>query len=342
MDKLDDALGAPRETPPRKRVRDDNSNHHSNGVHSSRSKSAPDGPDSVSSVSAPPLPLARAASTMSTGASCTRITNNEPCERIQDPFTCSLRCRTVPDSRHHRVLWWHSPVPPIPFHVEADLIPLLVPYQKRERGMFKDQPTHRIRKLERLCASKRVSMASVLSLRRHHMKRWNPNLGMHQLRLGSDDDIRESARLFEETIRDVLRRSNVAFYSESDQKEHIRKHRQPGQPYPPTPDFILREPIRIKTYVTVVGPGGRDNKRVIQERSVCCTYFRLIFCHDDVGPCRISLLTDTTHYYCLTVLQGLKSKCSTVLQRLNTTAKAQSVVCGIRPKSTSRSTAKEP
>jgi hypothetical protein len=145
---------------------------------------------------------------------------------------------------------------------------VLVPYKKRERGMFRDQPEHRIRKIQRICESKRISFRTALSLRRHHMKRWNPGLGMHQLRLGVDDDIRESARLFEQAVQDFLRNSNVAFYSELEQKAHIRKHRKQGQPYPPTPDFILKEPILIKKYTA----GRGRERRVVEERAVCCTY----------------------------------------------------------------------
>lgn len=257
MDKLEGALGASRTTPQRKRCRDDDPEL--------SSKPAPPPPPPVGNDDNA-LPLAAANATTPTAT-------EEPPERVQDPFLCSLRCKPVPDTQQHQVLWWHSPVAPTPLAVEADLIDVLVPYQKRERGMFRDQPEHRIRKLQRLCEKKRISFRTALSLRRHHMKRWNPGLGMQQLRLGSDDAIRESARLFEEAVQDFLRRSNVSFYSEREQKAHIQKHRQQGQPYPPTPDFILKEPILIKNYT--VGR-GRD-RRVIQERSVCCTFLSCIF-----------------------------------------------------------------
>lgn len=315
MDKLDEALGSSREkTSPRKRIRVDPKK-------ASISKLAPDqSTSSSSSVYTQPPPASVA---------CART--EEPSERIQDPFLCSLRCKNDPDSRHHQVLWWHSPVPPIPLAVEMGLIGVLVPYQKREHGLFRDQPTHRIRQLQRLCESKDIALSTALSLRRHHMKRWNPNLGMSQLRLGSDDDIRESARLFEEAVHDYLRRSNVAFYAESEQKAHIRKHRQSGQPYPPTPDFILKEPIRIKTYVR----GQGNDRRVIQERSICCTYWKIavramcitaLYLSISSSQCSTDKKILTPLSYGRLCMQGSKSKCSTGRQRLNTMVEVPSVV----------------
>lgn len=191
-------------------------------------------------------------------------------KQVPDPLLCSLRCQSVPDTRQLQVLWWPSPVAPIPSSTEEELLDALVPYKKRERGMFRDQPVHRMRKLRRLCEAKRISLPTALSLRRHLMKRYNPGLGVRQLRLGSDDVILKSAQLFEEAVQDFLQRSKIAFYSEREQRAHVQKHRQPGQPHPPTPDFILKEPILIKKYTNELG----GKRRVIQERSICCTWLR--------------------------------------------------------------------
>jgi hypothetical protein len=188
--------------------------------------------------------------------------------RSREPFSYSLRCKDVPDSTRHLVLWWRSTSDPIPFDIEEELIDVLVPYKQKERGMFRDQPTHRVQKLERICRAKHVSVRTALSLRRHHMKRYNPGLGMHQLRLGNDNDVRKSAELFELAVQEFLDRENVGFYSETEQKAYIEKHRPPGEPFPLTPDFILKSPIRIKQYT---GPEGQvKNRRVVQEMSVNC------------------------------------------------------------------------
>jgi hypothetical protein len=189
---------------------------------------------------------------------------------IIDPFPCTLRCKSIPDPNHHRVLCWHSPVSPLQVLVEEGLIDTLVPYRRNERGMYREQPTHRVHKLRRACGTKGVSVEAALSLRRHHMKAHNPHLTMGQLRLGSDDNIRESARLFEQAVADFLRLQKIPVYSESEQKAHIQKNRQPNIPYPPTPDFILHEPLRIKTYTDSEIQHGEKKRRILQEMTVHC------------------------------------------------------------------------
>jgi hypothetical protein len=129
--------------------------------------------------------------------------------------------------------------------------------------MFCRQPTHRVHKIRHLCQKKRVSLEAALSLRRHHMKRLNPARSMSQLQLGSFEDIKESANLFEQAVATFLRDSGVEFYSEADQKAAY-KERRPGEPFPPTPDFVLTRPVRIKKYVV-----RKKNKRILEEKTVC-------------------------------------------------------------------------
>lgn len=178
-----------------------------------------------------------------------------------------LRCQPVPFDEQ-LILWWHSPVPPVPLSVEKDLIDILIPYHRRERGMFFKQSFHRKRELRRLCETKKVNIRMALSLRRHHMRRLNPYLSLEQLHLGDEVTIRESARLFEVAVQEFIERYNVTFYSEEDQRAYIEQHRQPGQPSPPTPDFVLKKPIRISKYKK-----GRGNtKEIIEEVSVSCMF----------------------------------------------------------------------
>lgn len=195
----------------------------------------------------------------------------------EHPFlNCVLRCPPLPLDEQ-LILWWHSPVSPVPISVEKDLIDVLVPYHRRERGMFFKQSFHRKRELRRLCEIKKVNFRMALSLRRHHMKRLNPYLTLEQLHLGDEETIRESARLFEVAVQEFLERNNVTFYSEDDQRAYIEQHRQPGQPSPPTPDFILKKPIRIRKYKKSRG----NSREVIEERSVSCMS-ELYSCEFDV------------------------------------------------------------
>lgn len=152
--------------------------------------------------------------------------------------------------------------------------------------MFCTQPEFRVHKLRRITNAKKVPLSTALSLRRHHMKRLNPHIGgMQQLRLGSNDDIRESARLFEEAVEHFLRRQRVEFYSEQEQKAHVRKHRGPGAPYPPTPDFILKRPIRIKQFVlSGRRKGERGRRTILQERSVCWIEVKMFYGASTIEP----------------------------------------------------------
>ena len=186
----------------------------------------------------------------------------------ESPFlSYVLRCQAI-SFDEQLILWWHSPVPPVPLSVEKELIDVLIPYHRRERGMFFKQSFHRKRELRRLCETKKVNIRVALSLRRHHMRRLNPYLSLEQLHLGDDGTIRESARLFEVAVQEFLERNNVTFYSEEDQRAYSEQHRQPGQPSPPTPDFVLKKPIRIRKYKK-----GRGNSReVISELSVSCMF----------------------------------------------------------------------
>ena len=200
--------------------------------------------------------------------------NDEDEVENESPFlSYVLRCQPVP-LEEQLILWWHSPTPPVPLSVEKDFIDVLIPYKRRERGMFFKQSYHRKRELLRLCEVKRVNFRVALSLRRHHMKRLNPYLSLEQLGLGDDVTIRESARLFELAVQEFLERHHVTFYSEDDQRAYIEEHRQPGQPSPPTPDFILQKQIRIRKFKI-----GRGNARlIIEELSVSCmlTLFAIV------------------------------------------------------------------
>jgi hypothetical protein len=231
------------------------------------------------------------------------LSNTEPNSEVKvDPFSSLvLKCEKDLDPQDQLVLWWYSPTPPVRYQVEIELINVLIPYQKRERGMFCKQPEHRLRKLRRHCAAEGISLRMALSLRRHLIRRHNPNLSLRQLQLGTDEQVKEAARLYEAAVQDFLQRKEVDFYSEKEQKAHIRQHRQPGQPYPPTPDFVLKAPIRIRKYKM---DRGNSNRTVIEELSVYCTWFQR-FLH--IFVIYFFYIIGALSYFCFFWrLQGLK------------------------------------
>ena len=161
----------------------------------------------------------------------------------------SLTCRNVPDATLHRILWWESTTPPIPYQAEEALIPKLVMYGNKERGMFLKQPAQRLRKLRKLCQQHHVPLPAALSLRRHHIKLRNTSLNMTQLGLGNVKDINASAQVFENAVAECLQRNQVQFYSEAEQRAYSKQHKPPNDKrFPVTPDFILQEPLRIKVF----------------------------------------------------------------------------------------------
>ncbi len=142
--------------------------------------------------------------------------------------------------------WPHPYSQYIPMEEEERLLPTLIRWGKKERGMMRDQPEFRLRELhQRIIMSQqqqqcRISLLQSLSLRRHHLKLLNPNLRMTDLRLGSEDDINEAAALFERSVDQYLRRHGVEFWTEKDQQRmHVRNNRYAKQP--PTPDFRMKD-----------------------------------------------------------------------------------------------------
>ena len=111
------------------------------------------------------------------------------------------------------ILNWIDPTY-IPLSEEQKMVPALIHWGKSERGMMKDQPEFRLRKVLKMLGTNgpdnhrhdnnkkgvRISLIQSLSLRRHHLKLLNPTLSMPALRLGSHLDIKTSADLFEQCV----------------------------------------------------------------------------------------------------------------------------------------------
>ena len=156
------------------------------------------------------------------------------------------------NSEHGRVpvLWWRSE-PPVPLSSEEAMIPILLRWGEKERGMMKDQPPFRLatihKKLHQLSG---IRLDQALSLRRHHMKLHNPYRDMPTLRLGKVEDINTSAEIFERMVETFLKENNIPFLNETDQKTQSTSSNHSGSTTstPLTPDFLLPTPIRLKIF----------------------------------------------------------------------------------------------
>jgi hypothetical protein len=189
-------------------------------------------------------------------------------QSAKDTFYFALQCKEIenPDT-----LWWRSPESYIPLATEASMIDVLVKWKKTERGMMKSQPGFRVNQIRKLCKFTGVPISQAASLRRHHMKQFNPTLAMSRLQLGNEEDIRESARLFEVALDGFLRSQNVPFWTQEEHKDHISKHRKDGDPYPPTPDFILKQQVLVKTCRDL------NRKSAVEELLICWVEAKMFY-----------------------------------------------------------------
>jgi hypothetical protein len=219
-------------------------------------------------------------------------------QSAKDTFYFALQCKEIenPD-----ILWWHSPESYIPLATEASMIDVLVKWKKTERGMMKSQPGFRVNQIRKLCKTTGVPISQAASLRRHHMKRFNPTLAMSRLQLGNEEDIRESARLFEVAVDGFLRAQNVPFWTEEEHKDHISKHRKDGDPFPPTPDFILKQQVLLKKCRDL------NRKSAVEERLICWVEAKMFYgastiAHD--GKSAVGCLMKTAKKYVRVYGQG--------------------------------------
>jgi hypothetical protein len=178
------------------------------------------------------------------------------------------------NNNNKNALWWPSKEHPyVPLKSEQAMIPFLIKYGPKERGMFKSQPAWRVEKLQRECRKHHMTVAQALSLRRHHLKLLNPNLGLQALRLGNETDIRESAEIFERLIESVLRRKKISFWTEDEQHAEFKRTAPEGALIEATPDFLLREPTTLKCFVKNNNNNNKSKKysyndRILEERVI--------------------------------------------------------------------------
>lgn len=141
------------------------------------------------------------------------------------------------------VLHWHSPLRHVPYEAEQEMLSVILRWREKERGMMKDQPTFRLKQIRKKCQATGMQLLQALSLRRHHMKMLNPGKPMARLGLGEEIHVREAAALFEDAVSAYLNKCGVKYFSEHEQKEQFYRNKKDGSLMPPTPDFLLKEPV---------------------------------------------------------------------------------------------------
>ncbi len=130
---------------------------------------------------------------------------------------------------------------------ENEMLPIILHWDT-ERGMMKDQPEFRKKKVMKFCKKNNIPLLQALSLRRHHIKLRNPRKSMQVLGLGKESDIRMAADLFETCVEEYLRKCNIDFITEEDQRKAFLQQRQEGEKTPPTPDFLFKESVELNLF----------------------------------------------------------------------------------------------
>jgi hypothetical protein len=140
-----------------------------------------------------------------------------------------------------QTLRWHAIHPHVPMQNEKGMLKTLLRWKEKEHGMIKSAGD-RYKEIKRKC-KQGMQLLQALSLRRQHIQHMNPGRRMPALGLGKEEDIRQSAAIFETSVESYLKRCNIAFLTEKQQKERLPK----GQPSVATPDFMLLEPTLLST-----------------------------------------------------------------------------------------------
>jgi hypothetical protein len=168
------------------------------------------------------------------------------------------------------ILEWDSPIGYVPLCEEEFMAQTLFKRNgKRERGMLKGVPSFVVSNYRRAMDNHAPSMnfPQVLSLRRHHIKLFNPFKNMSQLGLGKRDDINKSARIFECAVETFLKKSSIDFLTEKDQVNEAKKEKKILKA---TPDFVLPKPVLLRKIQRGKSKKGKSNKKyhVLEERTI--------------------------------------------------------------------------
>mmetsp|Transcript_27543 Transcript_27543/g.32580 ORF Transcript_27543/g.32580 Transcript_27543/m.32580 type:complete len:378 (+) Transcript_27543:215-1348(+) len=145
-------------------------------------------------------------------------------------------------------LSWQNRYPIIPVESENALLPTLLPWGDKERGMIKNHPPFRVSDLQWSCRTNIMHLEQALSLRRHHIKLLNPLVrNMTKLGLGSNFDIRDAENQFEIALMKYLKELGIPFRTEEDKRRRFIEESKPGESMQLSPDFMLTNPINLIT-----------------------------------------------------------------------------------------------
>jgi len=145
-------------------------------------------------------------------------------------------------------LSWQNRYPIIPVESENTLLPTLLPWGDKERGMIRNHPPFRVSDLQWSCRTNVMHLEQALSLRRHHIKLLNPLVrNMTKLGLGSNIDIRDTDNYFEIALMKYLKKSGIPFRTEEDKRRRFFEDSKVGNSMQLSPDFMLTNPINLTT-----------------------------------------------------------------------------------------------
>ncbi|CAJ1930259.1 unnamed protein product [Cylindrotheca closterium] len=143
-----------------------------------------------------------------------------------------------------QVLCWSSPSDFVPVQSEEAMVKVMLPRGKRERGMMRNY-LFRLKEIKQALKSAHgMTLKQALSLRRLHIKNFNPTMTMSGLGLGEDEDILKSANIFEECVQEFLDQNAVQYWTEKEQRERAKEYGMEGPRG--TPDFLLRGQVMLR------------------------------------------------------------------------------------------------
>ena len=139
----------------------------------------------------------------------------------------------------NQTLHWHTVYPHIPVKTEKQMLKSLLRRKEKERGMIKSAGD-RYKEIQAVCQRFGMQLGQALSLRRQHIQAMNPFQTLESLGLGKNEDIRQSAAVFETCVEAFLKKRKIHFWTEAQQKARPKNGKNQ-----PTPDFMLREPTML-------------------------------------------------------------------------------------------------
>eukprot|EP00543_Licmophora_paradoxa_P019191 CAMPEP_0202462178 /NCGR_PEP_ID=MMETSP1360-20130828/52865_1 /ASSEMBLY_ACC=CAM_ASM_000848 /TAXON_ID=515479 /ORGANISM="Licmophora paradoxa, Strain CCMP2313" /LENGTH=253 /DNA_ID=CAMNT_0049084527 /DNA_START=36 /DNA_END=793 /DNA_ORIENTATION=+ len=156
-----------------------------------------------------------------------------------DNAVARKRKRQNSEQKNETFLEWQSESDYVLSSNEVAMLDTLIRGGKKERGMMKDHPGWRRTNTKKMCEKMGMTISQSCSLRRHHIRLLNPYIPLPNLRLGTEENVRISASLFENCVARYLNQQRVQFWDEDTQKLKFPNNRF-------TPDFLLKKPIQLK------------------------------------------------------------------------------------------------